>query len=180
MSDIQSILRTTLETFQNAKDDKKVELASKLGLVIEALLTKFADFSDIPEQYLNETHPHILAHIDAIDKKTEDAVDEYLSVSERLGKIVKDAPEPIKKAVQAEINIMFEASNFQDLVSQHANEIRLLGEDTKADMTDMQAVTGGGDGSDNASKPNERSRNKNKRADNHLLNGPAISVSKDT
>lgn len=166
----QELLRETLNAFQNADDQKKVTIAARLGLVLESLLIKIAEFSDIPQHFLTQSYPSISLQIQAIDKRTEHAVDKYMGVAERLRKIVADAPDPIKKAVQAEINVMFEASNFQDLVSQHANEIKLLMDDVKADMTDIQSLTGVAP----SGKVHERSRNKNKRADDHLLNGPAL------
>ena len=173
MSDnMRAILEEASKALEEASDEKKIKLAGQLGLVLDDVLAKISSFNDIPQHYFDEVEPQIQGQIKAIDERTEQAADAILSACENMSKHINDIPEAAKKAIQNEINAIFEASNFQDLVSQHANEIKLLAEDIKADMQDIQSLTEGGD--DSASS--ERSRNKNKRSDSHLLNGPAVQV----
>ncbi len=172
MADMKSVLKETTEALKSADDAKKAILATKLSGVLETFVEKLSFFSDIPEHFKETVEPQVEAQVKSIEDKTEHAADAILTACENVGSAIKDAPAEIKSAVQNEINKIFEASNFQDLVAQHANEIRILMKDIKADMSDIQNITGETDGKVN---PAERSRNSNKRPDDHLLNGPPTS-----
>ncbi len=170
MNDTQLNLQDALEALKKSPEDKKILVIEKLIPVFERMLKTKVTFDSMLKDYFERTEPSIKNQIKAIDKRTEESANAILDASGRISKSIKDLPDVQKNAVQKEVNVIFQASNFQDLVSQHANEIKLLIEDLTVDMEAFQnGYTQSAKGKDvDPSAPIPKS----KRSDAHLLNGP--------
>lgn len=169
MSDVHKTIREA-----SSAGAKKVELSETVIPAIQAVLSQLSSFKDVPEHYFGELMPAMLAQIQAVDKRTEKAADQILTACEMMGQVMDDLPAGPRERIQEQINAIFEASNFQDLVSQHANEIKRRLEDLSADLKDFQDVLNQISGGNIPAGERVRTRDKNKRADAHLLNGPEI------
>lgn len=174
MTKQKSALHETLDALKNAPKDKKAIITEKLAPVLEDILKSVITFDSILKEFFEHVEPGMAAQIVAIDKRTEKSANLILDASERISTHIKPLPAAQKDPIQKEINLIFQACNFQDLVSQHANEIRLLLKDLTADMEYSKNVM-----SDTNKQGNvdfEAQRRQNKRPDAHLLNGPTTHV----
>jgi chemotaxis regulatin CheY-phosphate phosphatase CheZ len=130
------------------------------------------EMCDIACGFLDNSLPALRAQMEAADKRTEKAADSILTHCEQMMLLLKDCPAETQAQLQMHINSIFEASNFQDLVSQHINEIRrvvdALSEDLGVVRNNLQAGQSGGQKSKREKRP--------ERADAHLLNGPSTNV----
>ncbi len=170
MSEMQLNLEEALDILKTAPEDKKALIVEKLVPVFEHILKTRVALDGMFETYFERVEPGIGNQIKAIDKRTEESANAIIDSCERITKATKDFPDAQKKPIQNEINAIFQASNFQDLVSQHANEIKLLLEDLSVDMSHSQNVLtqSASDEDTDPSSPLPKS----KRSDAHLLNGP--------
>lgn len=158
-----------------APDEKKILIASKLGGPLEGMLKVIFSFNGMIEKFNATIHPEVQSQIKAIDARTEKAANDIIDANSDMTLALKGIPEANAKAIQKQINRIYEACNFQDLVSQHANEIRLVMNELAEDMTYFKKAI---------SKPNaidhksfaEHEADKKKRSDSHLLNGPTTQL----
>ncbi len=167
---MQTILETR-ETLSDVPDDKKLVLVDSLVQLTQRLMGDLAKLGDIPENYLTVLEPSITEQIDAAEKRTERAADVILGATEKIMTSLPGVQGPIRQEIQNQVNAIFEASNFQDLVSQHLNEIKLRVELLTRDMrflNDSMAGIAAGGGTNRAREP--------RRSDAHLLNGPSTKV----
>lgn len=174
VTDVHKMIRDTSAALESASGANQSELAKDMVPAMQALLANLASFKDIPEHYFDNLMPAMLAQIQAVDKRTETAADQILTACETMGQILDDLPDGPKERIQEQINAIFEASNFQDLVSQHANEIKRRLEDLSDDIKDFQDALAHVASGTIPDGERVRTRDKNKRADAHLLNGPEM------
>jgi len=170
---IESLLETT-KALKAAEPAEKEALAMKAAALTEALATDLNDMCKIACSFLDNSLPELLAQMEAADKRTEKATDSILTSTEQIMALLPKCDTEIQPQLQTQINNIFEASNFQDLVSQHINEIRLvvttLGEDLGEVRESLHALQ---DGIPAASRPRKP---RITRDDAHLLNGPSTIV----
>ena len=170
------LLQTIEETkaaLDSVSEDKKPPLVISLVTLSKKLIDKVLCFKDVPERFETEILPALYSQIEAAEKRTEKAADDIMSATENIMAALAEIEGTGKDKVQKNVNALFEACNFQDLVAQHLKEIRLLSDDLAEDMQELNESMDslGGNGSVNAQMPG-RAR-KQTRPDAHLLNGPA-------
>lgn len=165
-------IRDMRDALDKVDDDKKTALVDSLLKLTRRMSDDLVTLADIPEQYLTQLEPVITEQIRAAEKRTEKAADDILAVAEKLMAAMPAVQGPIKNDMQNQVNALFEAVNFQDLVSQHLNEIILRMNMVSKDMQtlrDLMMNMGAG------GKTGSRNREP-RRADAHLLNGPTTQV----
>lgn len=172
MNNLIDTIHETRAALETVPDDKKKVLIDSLIVLTQKMLDKVMTFSDLPDSYLNGLLPSITAQLEAADKRTERAADKLLGSGEAImGAFGKpDA----KDVIMNEVNKIFETCSFQDLVSQHLNEVKLRLKDLTDDMTDFQESLNAlaGESAGNAGDRPKRQ----KRPDAHLLNGPSTVI----
>ena len=172
MTTLSDTLKEIKEAIDSTEGEKKVAIVNKMMPLFEKIFCGISDFSDVVEDYFKETEPAVEAQVKAIYDKTENAADSFMTQAENISKILPNLPDAQKAALQTIVNSIFEASSFQDLVAQHANEIRLKMKDLSDDMSDLKGFIDGTDQSSGSESGRIRSKDQNKRPDAHLLNGP--------
>lgn len=171
MSLFQTIEETKI-AIDSVADEKKVPLVKSLITLTKKVMTSALSFKDIPENFETVILPGMTSQLEAAEKRTEKAADSIMTSTEKIMSALGDIEGKGKDIIQTEVNNLFEACNFQDLVAQHLNEIKLLTDDLAADMSDLSAAMNEmGEGGENGSVA-KRPR-KEKRPDSHLLNGPS-------
>jgi chemotaxis regulatin CheY-phosphate phosphatase CheZ len=170
MSDLKAFIRETMPALETAPDEKKAQILKQISSLLERTFENLSSFSDIPEYFFETIQPNVERQVRAVEIRTERAADAVMTSCEKISASLKDVPPESKKAIQQQINKVFEACNFQDLVAQHANEVRLLMKELGDDIGDMKAFLA----SDGYEIPKVRTKDKNRRPDAHLLNGPAM------
>ncbi len=171
---IMAVQKTIEQGKAAGSGDQSLKLEGADVVVLDTFIKNLSSFNDISDHFFDALQPAIKDQIKAIDLRTEEAADSILSAAENLMTAVGTLPEDSKEKIQNEVNAIFEASNFQDLVSQHAREIGLRINELASDMKDLHAFLDG-KGHDDA---RIRSREQNKADDAHLLNGPLIPTTK--
>lgn len=165
------VIQEISDALETAQEDKKPALVKSIIMIMKQIAKTVDEFNDIPETYSQKLHPAMLAQMKAAERRTEEATDKFLTISEKIGAVLKDVPEPAKATIQNSLNEIFETSSFQDLVAQHLNEIRLLIDDLTYDIESLdfaiKSLT-----SEEAGQSVQRTI-KTRRPDDHLLNGPA-------
>ena len=170
-SEIQDILSALKE----APDDKKILIASKMGIVLGGMIKIIVSFDGMLNEYNKTIEPTIINQVKAIDSRGEKSVNVILDANSEISELIKKAPKEVSDSVQEQVNKIYQACNFQDLMSQHANEIRLVVDELTSDMNYFKQAF---------SKPNaidvktfeEHQDKKEKRSDSHLLNGPSTEI----
>lgn len=161
----------------NKEDRGKDALKSQYDLLYRQL----SDLALLPKNFKSKISPGILEQIKAADKRTEDSADVIMTAAENIMALTSELDANKSDKIINEINKIFEASSFQDLVSQHLNEIKLLVEELNEDMAVVEAVlnkgtTGSSKSDTGAFSAHKEKQQKKKRPDDHLLNGPATDV----
>ncbi|WP_435641126.1 hypothetical protein [Micavibrio aeruginosavorus] len=170
-----SLIQTIHETSQamdHVSPEKRAALADSMAQLAKRLADHVSALDDIPNHYQTFLMPAINDQITAAEKRTEKAADQILTAAESIMKSLSKMKGDAAAEIQNQANIIFEATSFQDLVTQHLNEIRLRMKELNDDMLALQECmitisSGSGDGT--AAKPRAR---KAERPDAHLLNGP--------
>lgn len=154
-------------------DEKKLAALDTTFILIRKIFSEISILRDVAGNYETVLYPEIAQQLAAAEKRTEKGLDQILSACEALPKDIGAADDAVKKAVQEKINIIFEASNFQDLSAQHLNEVKLRLEKVKNAMNLINDILTGDPAQ--IDKRIERYKHMD-RPDAHLLNGPATDV----
>lgn len=173
MHSLIQTVETLLASLETASDEKKIATVTSLANLAKRLVTDISTMTDVTEQYQKTILPALYAQLQAAEKRTEKAVDEILSSCEEIVKTVKDEKPEIKSAIQAQTNRIFETSAFQDLVSQHLNEIKIKIDDVGRNLGILQEII---TGDPDKISENIKKLQKTKGFDDHLLNGPSTKV----
>ncbi|AGH97274.1 hypothetical protein [Micavibrio aeruginosavorus] len=170
-----SIIQTIQETSQamgHVSPEKRAALADSIAQLAKRLADHVSALDDIPSHYQTFTMPAISDQIAAAEKRTEKAADQILTAAESIMKSLTKMKGDAAAEIQNQANIIFEATSFQDLVTQHLNEIRLRMKELNDDMLALQdCMINISSGSADGTQPKQRTR-KSERPDAHLLNGP--------
>lgn len=150
---------------EQVSGEKKVQLVNSLVALSKKLLEQLGELNEIPDHYEEVLKPEIVAQLAAAEKRTERAADSILSAVERMNPVLSKVEAGLRQELMKEINVIFEASTFQDLVAQHLNEIKLRLEELEGEMLALQATLKGGE----AVPPKRRARIDPQKG---LLNGP--------
>lgn len=173
----------TIEQLETSFDKVSEEDRGKLTTSLASLLRRISDdllaLGDVPSYYLSEYEPMILKQLQAADKRTENAANEYMDIAEEISKEARSLEPPAKDKMQKLVYKIYENSNFQDLVSQHLNEIRLLLETTNKDISELKSILDGLGIDPKSDAAKKRRQTQIKRPDDHLLNGPALDFLED-
>ncbi len=172
MSSLIETIKKTKETINTISPDKQADV---IGLLI-MLTTRFTDsmvkLNDIPKSYYTEIQPAVTSQLSAAERRIESATNIILESAEKISGLLPQVNDTAKKEIQIHLNKIFEASGFQDLVSQHLNEITLQMGDLSIDIEQLQFCLSSMEDA-NASLPPQRVKSRDRRVDAHLLNGPA-------
>lgn len=171
---MQQILHSITEIeskLDNVSNDKKEIIFGNLAKLTKKLLEKLSAFCLVPEDFSNKIYPAITLQIQAGEKRTEKAADDIMGAAEKIMNAASALDGDVKNTIMTEVNTIFEACSFQDLVAQHLNEIRLCVEDIHADMENLKGALEGAQESGKTAIPK-----KQKRPDAHLLNGPPTNI----
>lgn len=165
----------TINEAQQAIDqvpvEKKLELTVSLVALSKKLLSSIAELGLIPSHFHNDLMPAAQAQLLAAEKRTEFAADKFLGAAEKLSELagkVTDAQH--RNALQDQVNVIFEAANFQDLVAQHLNEVKLRLNGFVNYMDCLEAALAGDE------ERLSKSRRHISEAKDTLLNGPTTSI----
>lgn len=174
---IVDVLQQTVQALDHAPAEKKVALVETVGKLVQRIAADIVQINERNNSFLENKLPALNAQLDAADKRTEKAANQILTCCERMMPFLKDCPDPAKTELQKYINLIFSAGNFQDLVSQHINEVRKIVQDQGEDAIDIRAIMSS-NASDDAFSHQARARLREKqvRSDAHLLNGPPTDV----
>ena len=174
---IIDVLQQSIQMLDKAPDDKKLLLVGQVSKLVQRIAADIVQIDERNAAFLENKLPALHAQMDAADKRTEKAADQILSCCERMMPLLKDCPDAVKTELQKYINMIFSAGNFQDLVAQHINEVRLIIKDHGEDVADIKAIMSSGATEDTFSHlARTRLREKQVRSDAHLLNGPPTNV----
>lgn len=153
---------------------KRTDLLILLSKLAQQISVNIAGLGDGLERFEKQLLPAINAQLAAADKRTEIAADKLMGSTEKISAILKTVPAAEKDAIQKELNAIFETCSFQDLVSQHLNEVRLrLGDLEKETVLIRDTINSLGSSAESAAM---RRRREEQRSDAHLLNGPSTEV----
>lgn len=173
MHSIIDTVQTLLDSLETASDEKKVATVKSLAALSKRLIGDISTMTEVTEKYQETILPALYAQLNAAEKRTEKAVDEILSACEDMVKAVKDENPNVKSAIQTHTNRIFETSAFQDLVSQHLNEIKIKIDDVGRNLGILQEII---KGDPDKISENIKKLQKSKGFDDHLLNGPSTKV----
>jgi chemotaxis regulatin CheY-phosphate phosphatase CheZ len=174
---IVDVLQQTVKALDQAPAEKKVTLVETVGKLVQRIAADIVQINERNNSFLDNKLPALNAQLDAADKRTEKAANQILTCCERMMPLLKDCPAPAKAELQKYINLIFAAGNFQDLVSQHINEVRKIVQDQGEDAADIKAIMSSSASDDAFShQARARLREKQVRSDAHLLNGPPTDV----
>lgn len=152
-------------------DDKKAELITQIIALSHKLLSSITEVGNIPGYYQEQLRPDMEAQLNAAEKRTEKAADTFLNIAEALTALSAKADPALRDALQSQVNAIFEASSFQDLVAQHLNEVKLRLKELNEHMEALQQVfSGAPDSAKGRKKPLL------KPTGDPLLNGPSTDV----
>lgn len=171
MSHVLKTIEETRDAMDGVTSDKKIMLVNSLVTLSKKVIAHILAFRDVPVRFEAVLHPAIAAQLQAAETRTEKAADDIMTATERIAAILPGLQEEERAAIQVQVNALFEACNFQDLVAQHLNEIHLLVGDLSRDMKALAAGmedVGGGEG---GGRPRREER-----PDSHLLNGPTTQL----
>lgn len=171
MTGLIALIQKTKETMDDLPPEKKETLMTAMISLSKKLLDQVNGLMDIPESYHVTLCPAMIAQLHAAERRTEKAADDILSAAEGISNALARVEGPGKTEIQTRINAIFEASSFQDLVSQHLNETKLLIDDLSVDMDKLQRSFDVLNGSESMNRV--ALKTKEKRSDAHLLNGPS-------
>lgn len=164
-------LKETLSAIKLASADKKTLAMDKIIPIVENILNNTDVFDEIVSEFLNSSDPLIKKQIVAINKRTERCANKIIDATAEISSVTHSLPEPDKTRIQNSINTIYEGCNFQDLVSQHVQEINKIVNELSEDMAFIQKVLS------NLDSTNKIKRIvRQKREDSHLLNGPTTDV----
>lgn len=174
---IVDVLRQAMQTLDQAPAEKKLLLVGQISKLVQRIAADIVQIDERNAAFLENKLPALHAQMDAADKRTEKAADQILTCCERMMPLLKDCPDATRAELQKYINMIFSAGNFQDLVAQHINEIRLIIKDHGEDVADIKAIMASGATEEAFSHlARARLREKQVRSDAHLLNGPPTDV----
>lgn len=174
MSSLIDTIRKTKESISNISIEKRADVIDLLMVLTARLVDNITSLNDIPKSFTDTIQPSIKAQLIAAEKRIETATDDILGAAEKISSALNHVSEPAKKEIQIQLNRIFEASGFQDLVSQHLNEITIQMDDMSIDIEQLQSCLEGMHDC-NTPKTVLRVKSKDKRSDAHLLNGPSTS-----
>ena len=173
MTSIIQAIHDIKNTIKTMPDDKKLVAIDSTLELIKKIFDEIGILQEVAQNYETVVYPEITAQLAAAEKRTEKGIDQILTACESLPKSVASASDDVKKAVQDKVNVIFEASNFQDLTAQHLNEVKLRLEKVKQAMSLVQDILNG----DPAQIDIRIARYRHmERSDAHLLNGPVTDV----
>lgn len=170
MQEYTTMLEQVSKASSNMPDGKRKEM----DLLLTALAGKIdalTNYERLRKYYHTTAGDALNAQLNAIDKRTETAADDIMGAAEVIMDILgkeKPGPETNQKILD-QVNKIFEACSFQDLITQHVTELRHL-------------VTTVGDGfgpvTTDTSSGGKSALHKKKdtRPDSHLLNGPTTNI----
>lgn len=173
MNHLMNTILETREALDKVPDDKKVALVDSLFQLTRRMVDDVVQLNDIPEHYLSQIEPIMSNQILAAEKRTEKAANDILAATENIMSLLPAVQGPVKQDIQNQVNALFEASNFQDLVSQHLNEIKLRLDQLNKDMQMLSDVMAGLSSGKQSSSARAREP---RRSDAHLLNGPTTKL----
>ena len=172
-SDIESILND----LQNLPHDKKEIVTPKVAQKLHDIIDTLVTFNSMVKEYEEVIVPRITEQISAIDSRSEGAADKILDLGLEISKFVADLPDDKGKELQNHINEIYESCSFQDLVSQHANEIRLTIERLTTDIGYFKQALSISNYKENYSFAEHKDRTKAS-AEGKFLNGPTTELAK--
>lgn len=176
MTTLIKTIENTCSAITHVAPEKRAVLMESVIQLSKKLAEHISALDDVPHHYQTFTMPSINDQITAAEKRTERAAEKILTAAENIMKSVQKIPGDACKEIQNQTNIIFEATSFQDLVTQHLNEIRLrmneLNDDMDALKSCIENICGSSGDTENLSIRTRR----NERPDAHLLNGPTTNI----
>ena len=173
MNTLLATIQETRKSIDVVADDKKLSLVDSMMTLCKKLIDNVLSFADVPEKFDTQMYPAISDQIKAAEKRTEKAADDIMSATENIMAALGQIEGAGKDKIQTEVNNLFEACNFQDLVAQHLKEIQLLANSLKDDMSELKDAMGE---MGSASGGGVERKKRAERSDAHLLNGPSTVV----
>jgi chemotaxis regulatin CheY-phosphate phosphatase CheZ len=176
MSSIIEIIHQTRASIHSVSDDKKSGLIDLIFQLANRVFESVKNLDQIPKNYSDIVFPSISNQLVAAEKRIEIATNVILDSADTISRLLPQlSGDAVKKEIQSELNKIFEASGFQDLVSQHLNEITIQMGDLSIDIDYLQSCLTSIDDL-NAPAFNAKHKSKDKRSDAHLLNGPSTNI----
>lgn len=169
---IQTI-QDTRDKFETVSPEKREELLDILMLLTKKLTSQLADFSQIPENFIEDYHPRFEMQLKAAEKRTDEGIDKIMGAAESIMSTCGTLASGEKDKIMEQVNVIFEASSMQDLVAQHLNEMKILMDEMKEDFEIFSSVLSDTDGKATEGAYKRLKSQKEKRPDKHLLNGPS-------
>jgi chemotaxis protein CheZ len=153
---------------------KKAEVAGLLDL-LSAKMDDIASYKKIRHYFQDTACQGIESQLNAIDKRTDVSADAIMTAAEAIVAIVSQDTRQADadQKVMEQVNKIFEACSFQDLVAQHTHEVRRL---ILPIENELQNNAGADALTSTENSLEQRRKLGDSRPDSNLMNGPTTDI----